>query len=274
MPKGNGKKQSQATFIPSNKIKQTITNWEGDPNIERWVKPNAPFEKVAQAFYNVIPSNMRQWVMDDQDLADYLYSYAYNVGPGKFQERVIPTLQKYYNGRASIEDVTSSMWSYGERKPKMRGLRTRRGIEKKGVADALQKYDFTKKALPTQDLNFDNSIVPDAVQVRRNIVQPIPRIKSDYTNRTPIAPPPMLDINQSSNSIYQRMRNRAENKVRMDNLFQQLNADMYDQPQYPIQPVFGETVQTPYDIQTGYARGKIAFPFWNRFGNTMSLFRQ
>lgn len=286
MPKQKSRDRKGGTFTPSDRIKKTISNWEGDamtkvtwdPNLKKWVKPNIPFEEVARAFYNIVPQNIRSQVFANQDLSDYLYSYAYNVGIGNFRDRVVPALQNYFNGNGSIDEITSSMWSHGEKKKNLRGLRIRRAAEKEGVRKALSSYNAktgTKNVSASDNLNFGDFIMPDAIRSSRPMIQPTPRVdvRSDYTDRTTIAPPPLLDINQSGNTLYNRMQRRAENRKRNEALMQQMHDAIYNVPQYQFQPAFGGTVQPPYAPQPSYARGKNAFPFWNRFGNTMSLRR-
>jgi GH24 family phage-related lysozyme (muramidase) len=111
-------------------VKDTV-----DPLSGKLVKRNNSFENEAAAFVNAIPPALRRTVLSNQDLADHLYSYSYNVGAGRFKERVVPKLIDYYNGKATIDDVTNSMWAAGD--TKLKGLRLRREVEKEGVKNAL-----------------------------------------------------------------------------------------------------------------------------------------
>jgi len=81
-------------------------------------------------------------VLNNPELADGLYSYSYNVGAGNFKKRVVPTLVDYYNGRASSDDVTASMWASGDKK--LRGLQKRRAVERGIVKDALWNNDMNR----------------------------------------------------------------------------------------------------------------------------------
>ena len=74
-------------------------------------------------------------MLSNQELADSLYSYSYNVGAGNFKRRVVPALQRYYAGNGSIEDIQESMWASGDKK--LRGLQRRRAEERQGVKNAL-----------------------------------------------------------------------------------------------------------------------------------------
>lgn len=74
-------------------------------------------------------------MLANPELADWLYSYSYNVGAGRFKERVVPALQRYYNGNGSVEDIQNSMWASGDKR--LRGLANRRARERQGVQDAL-----------------------------------------------------------------------------------------------------------------------------------------
>ena len=140
---GGGNKERHR-FTPSKAVRDRISKWEGnamvkdtvDPLSGKLVKRNNSFENEAAAFVNAIPPALRRTVLSNQDLADHLYSYSYNVGAGRFKERVVPKLIDYYNGKATIDDVTSSMWAAGD--TKLKGLRLRREVEKEGVRDALQ----------------------------------------------------------------------------------------------------------------------------------------
>lgn len=130
-------------YTPSDYIKNRISTWEGtamdrdtiDPLTGKVAKKNASFDTVSRYFINAIPEDIREQVLSNQALADHLYSYAYNVGPQRFAERVVPALQRYYNGNGSIDDITQSMWASGD--AKLRGLQLRRNAEREGVRNAL-----------------------------------------------------------------------------------------------------------------------------------------
>ena len=128
-------------YVPTDKVKKRITQWEGaamtgaiDPLSRKFLTNNS-FEYEANAFTKALPENIREQILSNQELADNLYSYSYNVGAGKFKERVVPALLKYFAGEGSPYEIANSMWASGDKK--LRGLRNRRGVEKKGVIDSL-----------------------------------------------------------------------------------------------------------------------------------------
>lgn len=152
-------------YVPSRAIRQRIANWEGaamdrdtiDPLSGKMAKKNRSFEEVATGFVNAIPKDIRGQVLSNQELADNLYSYAYNVGPGKFRERVIPALRRYYQGNGSVSEVTDSMWASGDKK--LKGLRRRRTEERSGVSKALQGGN-TASPVSYISQTDNNSFVP------------------------------------------------------------------------------------------------------------------
>lgn len=99
------------------------------------VGKNNNFEAEAKGFINALPSSIREQVLANPALADWLYSYSYNVGAGNFKKRVVPALERYYSGNGSVEDIQNSMWATGD--SKLRGLAKRRARERQGVQDAL-----------------------------------------------------------------------------------------------------------------------------------------
>lgn len=128
-------------YKPSERIKQRIAHYEGkamtgatDPLSGKWAKNNS-FESEANNFFNALPRDIREQVLSNPELADSLYSYSYNVGAGRFKERVVPALRNYYNGKGTVQDIENSMWASGD--SKLRGLQRRRAEERKGVRNAL-----------------------------------------------------------------------------------------------------------------------------------------
>ena len=159
-------------YKPSEEIKKRISRWEGaamvrdtiDPLSGKIAKKNASFDTVTKGFVSALPSDIRESVLSNQELADNLYSYAYNVGPGNFKKRVVPTLQKYYKGQASIEDIENSMWASGD--SKLRGLQRRRAQERAGVRSAL--WDYQMGGLNTAINNPMPVFMQDPSQVYSN----------------------------------------------------------------------------------------------------------
>ena len=143
LPAYGGGKDDKKGYRSSQNIRKKISRWEGaamnnvtiDPLSGKQVGPNRSFDEVDRAFYAALPVDVREAVLSNQDLADSLYSYAYNVGTGNFAKRVGPALQRYYNGQGSVGEIQSSMWAGGDKK--LRGLATRRAEERRMVERAL-----------------------------------------------------------------------------------------------------------------------------------------
>ena len=112
---------AEGGYIPSNKIKKDIANWEGSE-----MKRNVPFSEVTRQFNATIPASIRAKLSSNQ--LDALYSYGYNVGMGNLKKRVLPTLNNYVKGKATNEDVQRSMWA--SRDNELRGLTRRRNWER------------------------------------------------------------------------------------------------------------------------------------------------
>ena len=143
-------------YMPSEQAKQRIARWEGaamtgaiDPLSGKWAKNNS-FESEARGFTAALPDNIREQVLNNPELADSLYSYSYNVGAGNFKKRVVPTLEKYYAGQASAQDVANSLWASGD--SKLRGLQLRRAEEKAGVIRGLSSFAQTSTMENRQQL--------------------------------------------------------------------------------------------------------------------------
>lgn len=154
----NGKKG----YTSSQRIRSQISKWEGaamnrvtiDPLSGKPVGPNRSFDEVDRAFYGALPQDIRDAVLSNQNLADSLYSYAYNVGTGKFAERVVPALRNYYGGNGSVADIQASMWAHGDKK--LKGLANRRMQERAMVEKALSDQFPTASRAPyaNDDYNY------------------------------------------------------------------------------------------------------------------------
>lgn len=158
-------------YKPSDSVKKRISTWEGaamtgaiDPLSGKWRK-NRSFEAEADSFYNALPASIRSQVLSNPELADNLFSYSYNVGAGNFKKRVVPALEKYYTGNGSLEEIANSMWATGDKK--LRGLRNRRAVERKGVVDALTPAFVPEPA--------DNTFMPNpfAIQMENTYQRPV-----------------------------------------------------------------------------------------------------
>ena len=138
-------------YKPSAAIKNRIANWEGSS-----MQTNRSFEAEAKDFWNAIPSNVRNKLTQQQ--ADALYSYSYNVGAGNFKRRVVPSLERYFNGDGSVDDVQRHM--YATQDSKLRGLAKRRAVERAMFAGQKVEdvpafnYDYTAKSTSYSPINF------------------------------------------------------------------------------------------------------------------------
>lgn len=155
------KKKTKPQFTPSASIKRRISEWEGaamsgatiDPLSKKTVGANRSFEAEADSFARSLPADIRNLVLSNQELADHLYSYSYNVGSGNFKKRVVPVLQSYYKGESSINDVQQSMWASGDKK--LRGLARRRAEERAGVESALSDANPSMSRAPFENENYN-----------------------------------------------------------------------------------------------------------------------
>lgn len=114
-----GKKATR--YRSSSNIRKQISTWEGGT-----MKTNTPFDEMDIRFNQVLPEGALEKLSQEQ--LDGLYSFAYNVGTGRFKTRTAPTLAKYLQGNATIEDVKGTMWASGDKK--YRGLANRRKKER------------------------------------------------------------------------------------------------------------------------------------------------
>lgn len=128
---------------PSREWRQKIDTWEGaaqhratiDPLSGKLVSKNKGYDEVTRAFISAIPDDLKDFVLNNPQYADALYSYGFNVGMGRMRSRVIPTLRKYVRGEATPEQLANSMWASGDRK--LRGLAKRRAVERSAALSAL-----------------------------------------------------------------------------------------------------------------------------------------
>lgn len=108
-------------YKSSSNIRKQISTWEGST-----MRTNVPFDRMDTMFNQVLPEGALEKLSQEQ--LDGLYSFAYNVGTGRFKTRTAPTLAKYLQGNATIEDVKGTMWASGDKK--YRGLANRREKER------------------------------------------------------------------------------------------------------------------------------------------------
>lgn len=165
---GNG--GNKPRYRSSSNIRKQISTWEGAT-----MKTNTPFEKMDTMFNQVLPAGALDKLSQKQ--LDGLYSFAYNVGTGRFKTRTAPTLSKYLAGQATLQDVQNTMWA--SKDSKLRGLANRRKKER----SMLGAYVPVQEAIPmTTPLATPLDITP----VAQPIVESNPVIQ-DNIETLPLA---------------------------------------------------------------------------------------
>lgn len=160
-------------YKPSSRIKKQIANWEGST-----MKVNRSFEDEARDFKYSLPKGATSKLSQSQ--LDGLYSYSYNVGAGRFRQRVKPVLTKYLNGEATIQDVQKSMWA--SKDSQLRGLAKRRNVERSMLGGNYQSplrdnlvtqnliqslpsvYDYKPPIIPQIEYTPDPSIIDNLTE--------------------------------------------------------------------------------------------------------------
>ena len=160
-------------YKPSSRIKKQIANWEGST-----MKVNRSFEDEARDFNYSLPKGATSKLSQSQ--LDGLYSYSYNVGAGRFRQRVKPVLTKYLNGEATIQDVQRSMWA--SKDSQLRGLAKRRNVERSMFGGNYQSplmdnlvtqnliqslpsvYDYKPPIIPQIEYTPDPSIIDNLTE--------------------------------------------------------------------------------------------------------------
>ena len=142
------------------------------------MKVNRSFEDEARDFNYSLPKGATSKLSQSQ--LDGLYSYSYNVGAGRFRQRVKPVLTKYLNGEATIQDVQKSMWA--SKDSQLRGLAKRRNVERSMFGGNYQSplrdnlvtqnliqslpsvYDYTPPIIPQIEYTPDPSIIDNLTE--------------------------------------------------------------------------------------------------------------
>ena len=154
------------------------------------MKTNTPFDEMDIMFNQVLPEGALDKLSQEQ--LDGLYSFAYNVGTGRFKTRTAPTLAKYLQGNATIEDVKSTMWASGDKK--YRGLANRRKKER----SMLGAYVPVQETIPmTTPLTTPTATPIDITPAVQPIVKSNPVIQ-DNIETLPLA----FDIESQKESNY------------------------------------------------------------------------
>lgn len=148
-------------YRSSSNIRKQISTWEGAT-----MKTNTPFDEMDTMFNQVLPEGALDKLSQEQ--LDGLYSFAYNVGTGRFKTRTAPTLAKYLQGNATIEDVKNTIWASGDKK--YRGLANRRKKERSMLGDyvPVQKTISMTTPLDTtpavQPIIESNPVIQDNIE--------------------------------------------------------------------------------------------------------------
>lgn len=180
---GNG--GNKPRYKSSGNIRKQISTWEGAT-----MKTNTPFDEMDIMFNQVLPEGALEKLSQEQ--LDGLYSFAYNVGTGRFKTRTAPTLAKYLQGNATIEDVKSTMWASGDKK--YRGLANRRKKER----SMLGAYVPVQETIPmTTPLTTPTATPIDITPAVQPIVKSNPVIQ-DNIETLPLA----FDIESQKESNY------------------------------------------------------------------------
>lgn len=171
--KQDSNKYAEGGYKPSSRIKKQIAKWEGST-----MKVNRSFEDEAKDFNYSLPKGATSKLSQQQ--LDGLYSYSYNVGAGRFRQRVKPVLTKYLNGEATIQDVQRSMWA--SKDSQLRGLAKRRNVERSMFGRNYQSplmnnlvtqnliqslpsvYDYKPPIIPQIEYTPDPSIIDNLTE--------------------------------------------------------------------------------------------------------------
>lgn len=154
-----GKKATR--YRSSSNIRKQISTWEGST-----MRTNVPFDEMDTRFNQVLPEGALEKLSQEQ--LDGLYSFAYNVGTGRFKTRTAPTLAKYLQGNATIEDVKGTMWASGDKK--YRGLANRRKKERSMLGAYVPVQETTPLATPlditpaVQPIIESNPVIQDNIE--------------------------------------------------------------------------------------------------------------
>lgn len=172
---GNG--GSKPRYRSSSNIRKQISTWEGAT-----MKTNTPFEKMDTMFNQVLPAGALDKLSQKQ--LDGLYSFAYNVGTGRFKTRTAPTLSKYLAGQATLQDVQNTMWAAKD--SKLRGLANRRKKERSMLGDYVPVQDTISMTTPLDitpaaQIIESNPVIQDNIETFPLAFNIESQKESDYT---------------------------------------------------------------------------------------------
>lgn len=173
---GNG--GSKPRYRSSSNIRKQISTWEGST-----MRTNVPFDRMDTMFNQVLPEGALEKLSQEQ--LDGLYSFAYNVGTGRFKTRTAPTLAKYLQGNATIEDVKNTIWASGDKK--YRGLANRRKKERSMLGDYVPVQETISMTTPlditpaAQPIIESNPVIQDNIETFPLAFNIESQKESDYT---------------------------------------------------------------------------------------------
>lgn len=173
---GNGGNKSR--YKSSSNIRKQISTWEGST-----MRTNVPFDRMDTMFNQVLPEGALEKLSQEQ--LDGLYSFAYNVGTGRFKTRTAPTLAKYLQGNATIEDVKNTIWASGDKK--YRGLANRRKKERSMLGDYVPVQETISMTTPlditpiAQPIIKSNPVIQDNIETLPLAFNIESQKESDYT---------------------------------------------------------------------------------------------
>lgn len=169
---------SKPRYRSSSNIRKQISTWEGST-----MRTNVPFDRMDTMFNQVLPEGALEKLSQEQ--LDGLYSFAYNVGTGRFKTRTAPTLAKYLQGNATIEDVKNTIWASGDKK--YRGLANRRKKERSMLGDYVPVQETISMTTPlditpaAQPIIESNPVIQDNIETFPLAFNIESQKESDYT---------------------------------------------------------------------------------------------
>lgn len=233
---------ANGSWMPNKQWQNRISAWEGSsmykpaPDTGR---VNSSFRVEANRFLSVLPKKALQKLPDQAINA--LYSYSYNVGAGNFKKRVVPILNKYLNGQASLQQVTNSM--YATKDSQLRGLQKRRKYERGALEAAITGNDIMGTAAYN---NYDPLNNRTVNRTNRN----------EYTTTAPIIIGDNNDIqseltpyNKQIQQYAQMQYNFDEAKERVNQAVKEMLPDTDSDDSY-LNSIYNDSIQDERNILT------------------------
>lgn len=226
------------SWMPNKQWQNRISAWEGSSMYRPAPdtgKVNSSFQAEASRFLSVLPKKALQKL--PEQAINALYSYSYNVGAGNFKKRVVPVLNKYLDGKASLQQVTNSM--YATKDSQLRGLQKRRRYERGAFEAAITGKDLTgTNAYQQYDPltgNYQSSNSP--ATKRRNI---------QWTDTINLNDGSLIQPNQQASSLMQQLAHSeeilAEANKRINQVTTRMMPDAQSNDPY-INAVYNSSIQ-------------------------------